>query len=73
MVTLLSSSRAGVIDDGGLPPKGSTAPVDSTVTVYVNDKMFDTFDVAPNSNRKIGFGFQTESSGVEFRNLVVTK
>jgi len=57
----------------GPPPKGSTAPADSTVTVYVNDKMFETFDVAPNSNRKIGFGFQTESSGVEFRNLVVTK
>jgi hypothetical protein len=54
------------------PPSGG-ATADATVSFYVNDKLYTTFNVPPNANRQIGFAAATAGSTATIAHLLITK
>jgi hypothetical protein len=57
----------------GPPARGSTAPPDQTVQLFINDQEFIKFKVPPNANRKIGIAVQSEGNVFQLSNLSVTR
>jgi hypothetical protein len=55
------------------PAQGSNTPPDPNVTVFINDKQFIVFKMAPNANRLFGLGADTEGTNFQFSNLAITK
>jgi hypothetical protein len=54
------------------PPRGSTAPADPAVAIFINDQPFITFKATPNANRKLGLAVQSDGNTYQFGNLAVT-
>jgi hypothetical protein len=55
------------------PPANAGDKADSTVSFYVNDKLFRSIKVEPDDGRKIMLYFYTNGGSAQFTNLVVTK
>lgn len=54
------------------PPRSGT-PANPAVQFYINDKLFATFRVKPNAQRKIGIYIESEGSTIEFRKFIASR